>query len=240
MEATSVQLPYCRGFWTSVALPASVLAGEVVLVHLGLTYGSTAEERNGELPGDDIVVHPSVVTNHAVTIDAPPECVWSWLVQVGWGRAQWYTARRVDRLFFPDNGPSAEVIIPEFQAIEVGDFILDGRPETECGFIVHEVVPYRALVLRSTSRLPRAWRNRSSLDWSWAFVLIPIDEGERTRSLFRSRWVTAPWWLTAGAWLGVVPAAFVMARDMLRGVSRRSRDLALALTLTGLAESALR
>ena len=219
---------FLRGSRASVALAAGVLAGEAALVYLGLTYGSTPEERRSALPGDNVVEHPSVVTNHAITIDAPPEFVWPWLVQMGWGRAQWYTARWVDRLLFPNNGPSAEAIIPEFQTLVVGDFIPDGRPETECGFIVHEIDPNRALVLHSTSHLPRAWRNRASLDWSWAFVLLPIDGGVRTRFLFRSRWVTAPWWLTTGGWLGIVPADFVMARDMLRGVKHRAQGLAVA------------
>ena len=223
-----MRCPFLRTSRASVALAAGVLAGEAALVYLGLTYGSTPEERKSALPGDNVVEHPSVVTNHAITIDAPPECVWPWLVQMGWGRAQWYTARWVDLLLFPNNGPSAEAIIPEFQTIEVGDFIPDGIPETECGFIVHEIDPSRALVLHSTSHLPRAWRNRASLDWSWAFVLLPIDGGVRTRFLFRSRWVTAPWWLTTGGWLGIVPADFVMARDMLRGVKRRAQGLAMA------------
>ncbi len=39
-----------------------------------------------------------------------------------------------------------------------------------------------------------------------------------TRFHFRSRWATAPWWLTLSGWLGIVPADFIMSRDMLRGV----------------------
>ena len=39
------------------------------------------------LLGDDIVPKPQVVTNHAITIDAPRHCVWPWLVQMGWRRA---------------------------------------------------------------------------------------------------------------------------------------------------------
>jgi hypothetical protein len=58
------------------------------------------------------------------------------------------------------------------------------------------------------------------------FVLRPVDDGRRTRFHFRSRWVTDPWWFTAVGWLGVVPANFVMAKDMLRGVRQRAERTA--------------
>jgi hypothetical protein len=67
-----------------------------------------------------------------------------------------------------------------------------------------------------------SWRQRAQLDWTWAFVLTPLDEGRRTRYHFRSRWVTEPWWFSAVGLLGVVPADFVMARDHLLGVKRRA------------------
>ncbi|MGH8835083.1 MAG: SRPBCC family protein [Actinomycetes bacterium] len=214
-----------RVLWTVGPL-ASAIAAEAALVHLGRTYGSTPQERAMRLPGDEIVAHPQVVTNHAVTVDAPPDCVWPWLVQMGWGRGGWYTARWVDRLLFPANGQSTDRIIPELQDLRVGDFIPDGPPETKCGLIVEAVEPNRALVLHSTSHLPLSWRARAELDWSWAFVLTAMDGGQRTRFLFRSRWTTAPWWLTLGGWLGLVPADFVMSRDMLRGVKNRAEALA--------------
>jgi hypothetical protein len=200
---------------------ASVLA-EAALIHLGRTYGSTAAERAMSLPGDEIILRPKVVTNHAITIDAPPEAVWPWLVQMGWHRGGWYTARWVDRLLFPANWPSANRIIPSLQHIEVGDFIPDGAPETECGMIVESFEPSASLVLHSTSHLPMSWRDRAELDWSWVFVLLPVDGGGSTRFLFRSRWTTAPWCLTLGGRLGIVPADFVMARDMLQGVKQRA------------------
>ena len=116
---------------------------------------------------------PQVVTNHAIDIDAPPDCVWPWLVQMGWHRAGWYTARWVDQLLFPLNWPSANRIIPELQNIQVGDFIPDGAPETKCGLIVERLEPGRAMALHSTSHLPMSWRDKASLDWSWVFVLRP-------------------------------------------------------------------
>jgi hypothetical protein len=196
---------------------------EAALVRLGRTYGSTAAERRRARPGDDLVPRPQVVTDHGITIDAPAEAVWPWVVQVGWGRGGWYTARWVDRLLFPANGPSADRLVPELQHLAVGDFVPDGAPETGCGFIVERMDVGRALVLRSTSHLPARWRHehRASLDWSWAFVLEPVDDGGRTRFTFRSRWRTAPWWLTLGGRLAIVPADFVMSRQMLRGVKAR-------------------
>ena len=202
----------------------AAVVGEAVLIHLGRTYGSTARERDLVLPGDRIVGRPQVVTDHAVTVDAPPSAVWPWLLQMGWGRGGWYTARWVDRLLFPANGPSADAIIPDLQGLSIGDFIPDGPPETECGMIVEQLEPERALVLHSNSHLPLSWRDRAELDWSWAFVLHPLDDGRRTRFHFRSRWTTAPWWFTLGGWLVVVPADFVMSRAMLCGIRRRAES----------------
>lgn len=213
------------GRWIAGAV-AVVTLGECALIHLGRTFGSTGKERAKSLPGDRIVSDPDVVTDHAVTIDTPASAVWPWLVQMGWGRGGWYTARWVDRLLFPANRPSADRIVADLQQIEVGMFIPDGPPETKCGLTVEMVERERALVLRSNTHLPMSWRPHATLDWSWSFVLTPLDEGRRTRFHFRSRWATSPWWLTAAGWLGVVPADFVMARDMLRGVKQRAERAA--------------
>ena len=208
-----------------VTAALAVAAAEAVLVHLGRTYGSTAEEREKALPGDDLIPAAIVQTDHAITIDAPPAAVWPWLLQMGWGRGAWYTARWVDRLLFPANGPSADHIVPELQDISVGTFIPDGPPETRTGLHVVDLQPERALVLRSNSHLPVSWRDRAALDWTWVFVLTPVDGGERTRYHFRSRWTTRPWWFTLGGWLAIVPADFLMSRDHLRGVRKRAEEL---------------
>jgi hypothetical protein len=220
---------------TAAALLVASAVAETVLVRLGGTYGSIPQERAAALPGDDIVPRPDVVTDHAITIDAPPECVWPWLEQMGWHRGGWYTARWVDRLLFPANWPSATRILPELQGLRVGDFVPDGAPETRCGFVVERLEPHRALVLHSTSHLPAAWRERhhATLDWSWAFVLRPLDGGRKTRFSFRSRWSTAPWWLTLGGRLLIVPADFLMSRDMLSGVKQRAEALSLSNSFRG-------
>jgi hypothetical protein len=96
------------------AAAAGAVAGYLALQWLGRSYGATRTERHRRLPGDDLMAAPMAVTTHAITIDAPPERIWPWLVQMGWHRGAWYTAQWVDRLLFPANGPSADHIISEF------------------------------------------------------------------------------------------------------------------------------
>src|SRR5690242_10894110 len=119
---------------TLVAL--AVAAGAYAIVHrFGRAWGATAAERRAVLPGDGLVPRPLLATTHATTLAAPPATVWPWLVQMGWHRGGWYTARWVDRLLFPANRPSARTILPELQGLRVGDFVPDGPPETGCGFV---------------------------------------------------------------------------------------------------------
>lgn len=205
------------------AVCAAALGGYAVTYLLGRTYGATRAERRDPMPGDALVSAPQTTATHATTLPAPPEAVWPWLVQVGWDRGGWYTPRWVDVLLFPDNLPSADHVLPEHQRLAVGNFVPDGTPESACGFVVREVVAPQRLVLDSTTHLPRSWREtgRARLHWTWSFALVAVDGGEHTRLVFRWRARTAPFWLTIGAHLLVVPADFVMSRGMMRGLRRR-------------------
>ena len=56
-----------------------------------LNRGSTKEEVQRSLPGDDLVPDPRFQWNQAITIHAPAAEVWPWLVQIGNQRAGWYS-----------------------------------------------------------------------------------------------------------------------------------------------------
>jgi hypothetical protein len=207
----------------SVALAGSVVtAAWAGASYLGRTWGSTREERRRRLPGDDLVPDAVMGGDHAITIHATPPEIWPWLVQMGWRRGGWYTYRWVDRLLFPQNAPSADHIVPEFQDLHTGDRIPDGPPELGCFFVVEELDPGHHLVLRSTTHLPPRLMNKNgvAMNWTWTFALEPFDPAE-TRFHFRWRAAMRPLWLRLIYQVVVMPADFVMGRSMCLGLKTR-------------------
>ena len=84
-----------------------------------MNWGATEEEVNRPLPGDGNVEHPTFKATRAVSIEARPEDIWPWIIQIGYKKAGFYSYDRLDN----DRIPSAERIIPEYQNLKVGDLI---------------------------------------------------------------------------------------------------------------------
>ena len=84
-----------------------------------LRWGATDDEIKRAMPGDDIVGQPSFNATRAVTIQAPAEHIYPWIVQMGVTRAGWYSYDMLDNLA----RRSAERILPEYQNIQVGDLV---------------------------------------------------------------------------------------------------------------------
>src|SRR5918994_696130 len=178
-------------------------------------WGSTPTELTRVMAGDAAVVDPTYSATLAITVDARPEHIWPWLVQMGHQRGGLYSYDWLDRLFGYLDRPSADTILPQFQQLAVGDEIPIGRGQ---GFRVPAIEPYRALVLSGTG---------DGFAWLWQFGLHPLDE-RRTRLVSRNR-VRVP--RTVGSWLFmrlIEPAAFLMTRRMLLGLKRRAETLAAA------------
>jgi hypothetical protein len=204
-----------------VVAAVAAAGGYAVLYRLGQTWGATGQEQRQALAGDDLLPNATTLTTHAITIAAPAHAVWPWLVQMGWGRAGWYTYRWVDRLLFPANGPSASQLLPEHQRLAIGDRVPDGPPEADCWFTVEQLEPDRLLVLRSTRHLPASWRQRGlAMDWIWSWHLHEFSPGG-TRLIQRNRMLLHPWWFERSFLAAIVPANFIMARSHLRGLQRR-------------------
>lgn len=118
-----------------------------------LRWGATDEEVSAPMAGDQRLVTPDYVSTRAITIEAPPEAVWPWLVQVGRGRAGFYS----DDLL--DNGgrPSADSIREDLQGLDIGQWVpMAERITPRTAFRVTEVwTPYELL-----------WSKPDST-WSW-------------------------------------------------------------------------
>lgn len=96
-------------------------AGAAALFGYGLArerfirWGATDEERQAVLPGDELLANPSVSTTRALTIDAPPDAVWPWLVQMGQDRAGLYSYDWLENLFGLEFR-NADTVVPEWQS----------------------------------------------------------------------------------------------------------------------------
>ena len=54
-------------------------------------WGATEEEVAGPYPGAELVPESKRSPTMAITINATPEQIWPWLVQMGWDRGGWYS-----------------------------------------------------------------------------------------------------------------------------------------------------
>lgn len=158
------------------------------------------------MPGDDLVPCAQFTATRAITINAPPEQVWPWIVQVGFGRAGFYSYDLLDNL----GRHSAEQLMPEFQDLRRGAVAapMAAPPTTSTSFTVAMVEKPHRLV----------W---SKPDSTWAWTLEPLP-GERTRLVTRLRQAYRP----GPGLLITVPLAeigdFPMMRRMLLGIRDRA------------------
>jgi len=167
-----------------------------------LTWGATKEEVNRHLPGDDIVESPSFITTRTISIDASPEDIWSWIIQIGYKRAGFYSYDVLDN----DGIPSAVHIIPKYQDLRVGDRI----PLSENSAVnVIMLEPPKYLLLGSQSE---------SFTWLWS--LNEIDQ-EQTRLITRIHHrIDSPF--MNFMWEGF---EFVMMRKCMLGIKQRAESL---------------
>jgi hypothetical protein len=193
------------GPWTGLAIglgfTALVIIGYRLIVQpWQQRWGATDEETERPLPGDGMIPKARSTTR-AITINAEPHEVWPWLVQIGYGRAGWYSYDWIDN----DGRPSADRIIPEYQNLQVGN----------------EIVMVPGMGPRVRAMEPNRWLLSGDEDTgTWCLALDSAEDG-RTRLLSRWRqdWPFTP---TTAFWIAIAdPGAFIMERKMLKGIKAR-------------------
>lgn len=148
-------------------------AALVGAARLGRRSGVTDAELAAGLPGDDVVPDARVVIDRATTMQASPERVWPWILQLGKRRAGWYFPAWIE-ILMPRDRRGLRHIEPRWQSLAVGDVIPDwGGPGAT--FEVVTLDAPRALVHRSV----RGRRDGEPVRISWALVLTPVAGGTR-------------------------------------------------------------
>jgi len=205
-----------RRIYTGAALTAACAGAAAAYVYAvrpwHIRWGATGEEVRERLPGDELVEHPNVEATHAITIAAPVEEVWPWLVQIGQDRGGFYSYAWLENLVGCQLR-NADLIVPEFQQLKAGDTVRLHPQAPPLPVLICE--PPKALVLGNNMDYPG----------TWGFYLRKVDEGT-TRLLIRGRGDWKPGWMSwLGAHLLFEPAHFIMERKMMLGIKSRAESL---------------
>lgn len=214
---------------TAVTLEAMGAAWSFVVLPRLRRWGATRDEASRPLPGDDLIPEPLHATTHAITVQAPAEAVFPWLVQIGQNRGGFYSYDFLENLLRLDIH-SAGSIRPEWQDLTPGSDYMSLDPDETMKLTIVELDAPRAFVVRTGGPdeppAPAGDFFKGEIAASWAFVVEPQDASS-CRLLIRWR----------AAWRDTVPAAFarafllepvhfIMERGMLRGIRARAERAA--------------
>ena len=203
--------------WKSVVGAALAGAGLYGARRFYRNWGTTKEECETALPGDDLVGRPAVQSTEGVWIDAPAEAVWPWLVQMGQDRGGLYSYEPLEN-FAGLKFRNADRIHREWQRLDVGD-VIRLAPRGWMGLRDGLALPVVQLV-EGQSIVLRIDPSRSPWDGVWSFHVMPRWE-DRCRLLVRSRSRLRRPLEVIGAELSS-PVMSLMTRGMLLGIKRRA------------------
>jgi len=184
-------------------------------------WGASDAEVRAALPGGDLIAAKSQIT-HAITINAPPEKVWPWLMQIGQDRSGFYSYTRLENMIGCAM-PKVERLVPDWKPRTVGETVWFGTPKHFKGqaYMVAAVVePQRAFVMVGPPNWKKVQAGGRGDGASWGFLLEPVD-ANHSRLIARARGGTPPTLWARG--VGTTfwdPAHFVMERRMLRTIKR--------------------
>jgi len=211
-------LPW-KALGLATAGAATLAALDLALRPWFLNWGATDKEVYGAWPGDEMSPDPASAATRAITIHAPADAIWPWLVQIGQDRGGFYSYVWLENLVGAKIH-NVDFILPGLDR-QVGDTVWMTPPERYGGrgcSRVARVDPGRALVLVTPEDYETAARSGPAASGTWAFILAPVD-GHTTRLIVRSRSGSKA---TPGRFLLFDPIHFVMERKMMLGIRDRA------------------
>ncbi len=198
----------------AIGVTAAAAAGGALARRRALGLGATPAERDAALPGDDVLPAARLVSTRAITVRAPAERVWPWLLQLGQGRGGFYSHDRLQRLAGLGI-TSADRVEARWQGLAVGDEV---RLAPQVPLAVARLDAPRALVLVGAGPSSPV-EDAPPFDFVWAFVLRPGAAG--CRLVVRERYGYREPWVRLVV-EGLSAASAVMTARMLRGIRDRA------------------
>jgi hypothetical protein len=177
-------------------------------------WGATPDEVQAVLPGDELVTRPVFSRTKAVTIQAPVERVWPWLLQMGQDKAGLYSYEFIENRLLGCDIHNSRRIVPEWQTLQVGDQVRlypTDRPGPP-PYVIAAIEPPHHLVMGHKDEAGQ-WFD------TWQFVLNPAPAGG-TRLLHRVRSGSQ------GVWDVLQLGYFIMERGMVLGIKERAETAA--------------
>ncbi|MBT8209039.1 MAG: hypothetical protein KJP14_00770, partial [Eudoraea sp.] len=110
-----------KTFYITLAIIACVMIiYHFVIRPKMLRRGVAKNETGRRLAGDEIIRQKPFRSTMAVNLNASPEDIWPWLIQIGWSKAAFYSYNRIESILGMDLH-NADHIHPEWQDLNVGD-----------------------------------------------------------------------------------------------------------------------
>lgn len=187
-------------------------------------WGASDEEVHAVLPGDELVAEPATQTTRGISVNATPEHVWPWVVQLGADRAGFYSYDRLENLFGLGIH-SADAVVAEWQQRAVGDLVYANAAGTG-GWYVMQVVPEEVLVLKMANVAKNQPAGRDEgVRWEFLWTFAVRDAGDgTTRLLIRER-VGFGSQATRLMMAPVGLVSFVMTQKTMRGIKARAEAM---------------
>jgi hypothetical protein len=204
----------------SAAVASAAVAYRLWMAPRLTTWGATEDEVAGPFPGAELVPEGERGATMAITIEATPEKVWPWLVQMGWDRGGFYSWDLLDNA----GRPSAREVRPEWQDLAVGDRL-------KClGSASYEVATlegnrflglYWLADLRGRVLDPAQARPAAYMEGYWAFQLTELSGG-RTRLVVGGYQAARPRLFERFMYDWVFPAVVWMMQARMLAVLKRN------------------
>jgi hypothetical protein len=172
-----------------------------------MNWGANDQEIKHRMMGDDLLDDPEFNTTRVVEIRVPPDQVWPWIVQMGYGRGGFYNFDMLDNA----GRPSADRIMPEYQDLKVGDLIL---PLLQ----VSEIKPKTSMLWRFLEGAG-GWENAT---WCWGLYETE-DHNTRLVSRLRQKYNSDSLLESCMYGFQEITELFMM-RTCLLGIKRRAEE----------------